>query len=139
LGDHLSFDGSRLLTTAWGRVESGNRSRLSGESFFYAFALIAGAFAGWVDVKLSDLLFTALLVLAPCMGLGVLRPAKPWRWVILVSLGVPVVDFLYNFFYAQRPYSGEKFAAILVFLPAFAGAYGGALMRGVIENLTSGQ
>lgn len=127
------------MTTAWGRVDSASRSRPSGETFFYAFALIAGAFAGWVDVKLSDLLFTALLVLAPCMLLGVLSPARPWRWVILVSLGVPVVDFLYNFFYSQRPYSGEKFAAMLVFLPAFAGAYGGALMRGVINNLSSGK
>ena len=127
------------MTTAWGRVEPEASHRSSAEIFFYAFALIAGAFAGWVDVKLSDLLFTALLVLAPCMLLGVLRPAKPWRWVILVSIGVPVVDFLYNFFYSQRAYGGEKFAALLVFLPGFAGAYGGALMRGVINNLTGGK
>jgi hypothetical protein len=123
------------LTTAWGSVESGSGSGASAETFFYAFAIIAGALAGWIDVKLSDLLFTALLVLAPCMLLGVLRPARPWRWVVLVSIGVPIVDFLFNFFYSQRPYDGEKYAAMLVFLPAFAGAYGGSLMRGVINNL----
>ena len=126
------------MTTAWGSVQSDSGSA-SAESFFYAFAVIAGAFAGWVDVKLADLLFTALLVLAPCMLLGVLRPARPWRWVVLVSIGVPVVDFLFNFFYSQRPYAGEKYGAMLVFLPGFVGAYGGSLMRGVINNLTGKQ
>jgi len=126
------------LTTAWGSVQSESQPRFSRESFFYAFAVIAGAFAGWVDARLSDLLLTALLVLAPSMMLGLLRPARPWRWVILVSIGVPIVDFLSNFFFSQRPYGGEKYAALLVFLPAFAGAYGGSLMRGVINNLSRG-
>ena len=126
------------MTTAWGSVESAS-AHASRSSFFYVFALTAGAFAGWVDVKLADLLFTALLVLAPSMMLGLLRPTRPWRWVLLVSIGVPVVDFLSNFFFSQRPYDGEKYAALLVFLPACAGAYGGALMRGVINNLSSGK
>jgi hypothetical protein len=123
------------LTTAWGRVEASGGQVPSSDVLFYILALVAGAVAGWVDVKVGDLLFTALLVLAPCMLLGVLRPAKPWRWVLLVAVGVPIVDFLFYFFLSQRPYGGEKYAALLVLLPGFAGAYGGAFMRGVINNL----
>jgi len=44
------------------------------DSFFYMLAALCGVGAGWADVAVNDLLFTALLVLASCMMLGMLRP-----------------------------------------------------------------
>ena len=41
--------------------------------------------AGWLDIKVGDLLLTATEVLAAKMVLGFLSPRSPWRWVVLVE------------------------------------------------------
>jgi hypothetical protein len=126
------------MTTAWGRVEPARKSNKPPDYFPYIFAIVAGALAGWIDIKLDDLLFTALLVLAPCMLLGVLRPAKPWRWVLVVGLCVPIVELLAHFYLGQRLQRSQLYGALLTVLPGIAGAYGGSMMRGVINNLRAG-
>ena len=50
--------------------------------------------AGWADVAINDLLFTALLVLSACMLLGMLRPRWPWRWVVVVGVFVPLTELI---------------------------------------------
>ena len=95
-----------------------------------------GGLAGWVDVKVGDLLFTALLVLAPCILLGALRPDRPWRWALLVGMGVPLADLLAYLLLTQKPYRAQVYESLLAFLPGLVGAYGGALGRGVINNLS---
>ena len=47
---------------------------------------------GWADVTINDLLFTALLVLASCVMLGLLRPRRPWRWVVAVGVFIPLTE-----------------------------------------------
>jgi ABC-type multidrug transport system permease subunit len=95
--------------------------------------------AGWVEVQVRDLLFTALLVLAPAILLGTLRPAKPWRWTILLGIFVPIADLLAYFLLRQRPDRAQIYESFLVFLPALVGAYGGAFMRGVLNNVLQGK
>ena len=46
------------------------KTRTEGDSCFYLLAALCGIGAGWADVTINDLLFTALLVLASCMLLG---------------------------------------------------------------------
>ena len=41
-----------------------------GDAWFYVLAALCGIGAGWADVAINDLLFTALLVLASCILLG---------------------------------------------------------------------
>ncbi len=107
--------------------------------FAYLLGAALGAFAGFMDVKVGDLLFTALLVLAPCILLGLLRPQKPWRWALLVGMFVPIADLLAYLIMRQKPYRAQIYESFLVFMPGVAGAYGGALMRGVINNLLAGK
>lgn len=105
----------------------------------YVFAVAAGVFAGWVDIKVGDLLFTSLLVLAPCMLLGVMRPERPWRWVVLVGICVPIAVLLGYLILIQKPGRAQVYESFLAFLPGIAGAYGGALMRRAIGNIVSGR
>ncbi|HZQ24638.1 MAG TPA: hypothetical protein VFA89_17750 [Terriglobales bacterium] len=123
------------MTTVWGRVEPEEHSERPRDFFFYLCAVIAGVAAGSIDVKVGDLLFTALLVLAPCMVLGAIRPERPWRWVVLVAMGVPIVDFFAYVLFGRKPYEGETYGALLIFLPGIAGAYGGSFGRRVVNNL----
>lgn len=105
------------------------------DTVFYVLAALFGILAGWVDIKVGDLLFTALLVLAPCMLLGALRPQRAWRWVLLVGIFVPIVELLAYVIMTRKPYRAQIYESFLAFLPGIAGAYGGSILRGVLNNL----
>jgi hypothetical protein len=113
-------------------------ARLQRDFLYYVVAVLFGVFAGWIDLKVGELLFTALLVVAPCMLLGALRPKGPWRWVLLVAGCVPVAELLGYVVMTQKPYRAQIYESFLAFLPGFAGAYGGALLRGVLDNVLKG-
>ena len=123
------------MTTAWGGVLP--EGPASGDSQYYLLAAALGVTAGWIDVKVGDLLFTALLVLASCMLLGILRPRKAWRWVVLVGIFVPLMEWFAYAILSQRPDRAQIYESFLAFLPGTVGAYGGALGRGFVNNLFS--
>jgi hypothetical protein len=123
------------MTTAWGGILPEDDS--TGDSLQYLLAAAFGVMAGWIDVKVSDLLFTAMIVLASCMGLAFARPRKPWRWVVLVCVFVPIIEWLAYSILALKPARAQIYESFLAFLPGIVGAYGGAFGRGVVNNLFS--
>ena len=125
------------MTTAWGQILPDKKSDRDG--LYYLLAVMLGALAGWVNIKVGDLLLTAMVVLAACMLLGILSPRKPWRWVLLVGVFVPVVEWLAYFFLSQKPERAQIYESFLAFLPGIAGAFGGALGRGLVDNLFAGK
>jgi hypothetical protein len=106
---------------------------------FYLLAALAGIGTGWADVMINDLLFTALLVLMACMLLGLLRPRWPWRWVVVVGMFIPLAELVAYLILAVKPARAQVYGSFLAALPGIAGAYGGSLMRGVIDNLREGK
>ena len=94
-----------------------------------------GLSTGWADVKLDDLLMTALLVLCSTMFLGFMRPQWPWRWLVIVGACVPLVELAAYELMTVKPYRAQIFGSFLAFLPGIAGSVGGAMMRGVVDNL----
>jgi ABC-type multidrug transport system permease subunit len=105
---------------------------------FYVVAALAGVGAGWVDVAVNDLLFTALLVLAACMLMGLLRPRWPWRWVMVVGAFVPLTELAAYLVFSVKPARAQVYGSFLVLLPGIAGAYGGSVVRGVLDHLRNG-
>ena len=124
------------MTTAWGGVLPEGEAH--GDSFFYLLAAASGALAGWVNIRVQDLLFTALLVMIPCMVFGLLRPHRPWRWAVLVGIFVPLIELLSYLFFKANLVRAHVLQSFLALLPALVAAYGGAFGRGVINNLRSG-
>jgi hypothetical protein len=116
-------------------VPSHNRS----DAPFYLLGAIAGAGIGWADVTVNDLLFTALLVLMACMLLGLLRPRWPWRWVVVVGMFIPLTELTAYLILTVKPTRAQVYGSFLAALPGIAGAYGGSLMRGVVDNLWQGK
>ena len=102
---------------------------------YYLLAAVFGVLAGWLDIKVGDLLLTAMMVLGANMLLGILRPRRPWRWVLLVGVFVPVVEWLAYFFLSQKPERAQIYESFLAFVPGIAGAVGGSVGRGVFDNL----
>ena len=113
--------------------------RRKSDALAYLLAALAGAGIGWADVVVNDLLFTALLVLMSCMVLGLLWPRWPWRWVVVVGIFIPLAELAGYFFFTVKPTRGQMYGSVLAALPGIAGAYGGALMRGVVDNLRQGK
>jgi ABC-type multidrug transport system permease subunit len=113
--------------------------KLKGDAFFY---LLAGAFGiggGWADVVINDLLFTALLVLSSCIFLGMLRPRWPWRWVLTVGVFVPLTELAAYLLRTVKPSRAQIYGSFLALLPGTAGAFGGSVMRRVMDNLRQGK
>jgi len=106
---------------------------------FYALAALAGIATGWVDITVNDLLLTALLVLAACITLGLMRPRRPWRWVVAVGVFIPLTEFAAYMVQAVKPTHAQIYGSFLASLPGIAGAYGGSFMRGVVTNLRQGK
>lgn len=86
-------------------------------------ATLAGAIVGWIDLS-SDVRWPQLLALVAISGwFGWLAPNWPWRWGLVVGLGVPlaVVSNLswgpYEYDHLDAPY-----ALPATVLAAFAGA-----------------
>ena len=113
-------------------------SHARGDAWFYFLAALCGISTGWADVAINDLLFTALLVLAACMLLGLLRPRRPWRWVVMVGVFIPMTELAGYLIKAVKPTRAQVYGSILASLPGIAGAYGGSLMRRVMDNLRQG-
>ena len=120
--------------SAPGKLVSGKKDGL-----YYLLAALCGIGAGMADVVVNDLLFTALLVLASCMMLGLMRRRWPWRWVVVVGVFLPLTELAAYKFQAVKPTRAQVYGSFLAFLPGIAGAYGGAIMRGVIDNLREGR
>jgi hypothetical protein len=120
-------------------LTASQQRRVGSDVPFYLLGALCGAGAGWADVAVNDLLFTALLVLASCMMLGLLRPRWPWRWVVVVGAFIPLTELAAYLIQTVKPSRAQVYGSFLAFLPGIAGAYGGSFMRGVMNNLRAGK
>ena len=107
----------------------------SGDWLIYLLGVLFGICAGALDVKIGDLLLTALFVLISTMLLGALRPERPWRWTLLVAIFVPLVQLAAYLLSTQKPYRAQIYESFLGFLTGIAGAYGGAAGRRGVQEL----
>jgi len=107
--------------------------------WFYLLAALCGIGAGVADVMVNDLLFTALLVLVSCMVLGLARRRSPWRWVLVVGIFIPLTELVAYKVQGVKSTRAQVWGSFLAFLPGIAGAYGGSIMRAVIDNLRQGK
>lgn len=101
----------------------------------YRLGALLGICAGLLDVKVGDLLLTAIFVLASTMLLGVLRPQRPWRWTLIIAIFVPAVQLVAYWLLTAKPYRAQIYESFLGFLTGVAGAYGGSAGRRAWQEL----
>ena len=65
--------------------------------------------------------------------------AKVCRWVIAVVMFIPLSELGAYLVMTVRPTRGQAYGSLLAALPGMAGAYGGAVMRRVLDNLRLGK
>ena len=109
------------------------------DTHIYLLGVVLGVGAGWLDVKIGDLLLTAIFVLMSTMLLGALRPQRPWRWVLVVAVCVPIMQLLAFLFLTEKPYRAQIYESFLGFLTGVAGAYGGSVGRRALNVIVQGK
>ena len=104
------------------------------EAPYWVLGLVLGAASGYVQLRVKDPTLSALMVAAFAMFLAYMRPYKPWRWALLLSLCLPAAQLL-ALLTREKPMRGAVYGSLVGILPAFAGALGGGFMRHFIDNL----
>jgi hypothetical protein len=120
------------------RSDSSAAPNLQREGWLWGLGAVLGAFAGFVEVKVGDLLLTAFLVLAFSMFLAFARPERPWRWALLVSVCIPLARLVAAFVLREHTERAQVYESLLAFLPGVVGAYGGHFLRQVINRILLG-
>ncbi|MFZ2097007.1 MAG: hypothetical protein WAV05_10250 [Anaerolineales bacterium] len=103
----------------------------------FTLAITGGLFAGWVDFNNDEPQAAVLVILALIFPLGLLLPRKAWLWALIVGLCLPGIYLLAPGLGYQpvSPPSPGWYASILALIPAFMGAYAGALTRLIVNVL----
>lgn len=100
------------------------------------FSIAGGAFAGWVDFNNDEPQAAVLVILVVTFLTGLIFPRKAWLWAIIVTLCLPSVYLLASrsgYLPVSSPSPGW-YAMLIALIPAFIGAYLGALARVIINT-----
>ncbi|MDR3762851.1 MAG: hypothetical protein P4M01_02015 [Acidobacteriota bacterium] len=108
---------------------------------FMLFAILLGFGCGSLQVWAETLdepdpLLSALAVTCCTMLLGVIRPQRPWRWVLAVGIPVPLAVYSALLSMPTAHFTKATIAgSFLVSLPGCAGAIGGSIMRRKLHDI----
>jgi hypothetical protein len=105
------------------------------EALGYALAVLLGICAGILEIELGDILGTALFVLVSTLILGAIWPRRPWRWILIVGVFVPLARIAAYLAFGRRTDTAHLLASCLGFLTGIAGSYAGAMLRLGIDEL----
>jgi len=112
-----------------------SKSKSGRETFSYVLAVLFGTASAWLDIKFNELALTSMAVFAGCMLVGFMSPRRPWRWILLTCLVVPAVEWFAHSFLPLKPYPAQITQSLIAFVPGIVGGVGGAVGRGVVDNL----
>jgi hypothetical protein len=100
-------------------------------------AFAGGVFAGWVDFNNDEPQAAVLVILLVTFLTGLITPRKAWLWAIIIALCLPGVYLLASGLGYQpvSPPSPGWYASLIALIPAFIGAYSGALVRVILNSV----
>jgi hypothetical protein len=101
----------------------------------YFWGVLLGICAGLLDIRLNDLLVTAIAMMLSAFALGYLRPQRAWRWILVIAPFVPLVRLAAYLALGQRSDRAQIWESGLGFVTGLAGAYSGALARKGVDEL----
>jgi hypothetical protein len=122
-------------TTSAVRSQAARESAQGSEVPWYTLAVLLGAISGFAEVAVGDLMLTGFLALFFCMVMGVLRPGRPWRWVLVVCGCIPLSRLFAAGVLHMYTERAQIYEAFLSFITGNAGAYVGSLGRKRADDL----
>ena len=100
-------------------------------------SLAGGIFAWWVDSRNDEPQAAVLVILMVTFMIGFLLPRRAWLWALIVGICIPLGYLLTRTlgYLPVNPVDPGWYASLIALIPAFIGAYIGALARVVIRSL----
>lgn len=101
-------------------------------------ATVSGLGIGWLDLHTTEVIATIVPLLAAGLVLGLLRPRAPWRWAMLIALGLPVMAAVAKLtgMPTAEPVQLDPRITLVALALALLGSYTGALVRHAASGLT---
>ncbi len=101
-------------------------------------ALLGGIFAGWVDFNNDEPQAAVLVILAVTVLTGLIFPSRAWLWALIAALSLPGMYFVLTGlgYQPKTPPSPGWYASLIALIPAFIGAYAGALGHAGLKQMT---
>jgi hypothetical protein len=92
---------------------------------------------GWLDLHTTEVIVTVVPLLAAGIALGLLGPKAPWRWALLIALGLPVMAAVARFsgMRTAEPVHLDPRVTLVALAFALVGSYAGALLRRVASEI----
>jgi hypothetical protein len=106
---------------------------------FWLLALAAALLIGWVNLNNNEVQAPAFLIVGFGALLGFAHPRRAWAWALILGLAIPVsyiIGFMVNYPIVDRPHF--LYPTLIALVPAFIGAYAGALARWTIGHTAPG-
>lgn len=99
-----------------------------------SLAIVFGLAIGWLDLHTTEVAVTILSLLFAGGLLGLLRPARAWRWALLVSAGIPLVELagLTLQLATAEPIHVDPRVWLVVLGFALVGTYLGVAIRSIV-------
>ena len=108
----------------------------------YALALLVAIATGYIDThsKTDDNLPMVLIMLVSTFFFGLAHPQRAWQWAFIIGLGVPAAHLIGLLFGYRPPYPVQPnvLVTFIALVPAFIGAYLGALLSLAAHHLPKG-
>ncbi len=102
-------------------------------------SILGGAFAWWVDSRNDEPQAAVLVILLVTFILGFLLPRRAWLWATIMGSSITVGYLIARTVghFPVNPVEPGWYAAFIALIPAFIGAYAGALSTVVIRALSA--
>ncbi len=94
-------------------------------------AAVLGLGVGWLDIHTTEVIVTIVPLLAGGLLCGILEPRGPWRWGVVMALGLPIVAALARLagVVTAEPVRLDPRVWLVAAAFALSGCYAGALLR----------
>lgn len=104
----------------------------------FVLAVAFGCFASSVDLHNSEEQAAALVLVVGGFLLGMIWPAKAWRWALVLGLAIILGDSLApRLGLIARDVEPINWGALIALIPAFMGTYAGVGVQAMMRAATA--
>jgi hypothetical protein len=103
-----------------------------------ALAILLGLGIGWLDIHTTEVTVTIASLLVSGVLCGTVQARGPWRWGLLIALGVPVVEAIARVTHVAtaEPVHLDPRVWLVVAIFALGGCYVGAFIGRGLRAMT---
>ncbi len=96
--------------------------------WLYLLSLFLGLIVGWLDLKVTEVSVSILMLLTFSFFAGFAGPHRAWRWSLLIGIWVPLFALVASSAGVTHPTPTELITSWIALVPTLVGAYAGAII-----------